>query len=216
MKNKLMEPKFRFPLRLARHLFVAAAIFLWVGPSGAAQPSSVNGGGNGTFNADLDGDGEIDGTHFGFGVVLTPKGVVNGHFTCQMAGNMDFLGLKLMLVEGQASSAFFAPTSVTFSGTADVNFEPGGVFADIPFIVTVTAGGPRSGNATAHPDRSLRRCPRRYDTGRQQLLTASRNCIERSNLHQMTIQARRPLVSPVEVCQPLFFVRPKRLTRLGY
>jgi hypothetical protein len=145
MKNKLMEPKFRFPLRLARHLFVAAAIFLWVGPSGAAQPSSVNGGGNGTFNADLDGDGEIDGTHFGFGVVLTPKGVVNGHFTCQMAGNMDFLGLKLMLVEGQASSAFFAPTSVTFSGTADVNFEPGGVFTDIPFTVIATAGGPGVG-----------------------------------------------------------------------
>jgi hypothetical protein len=145
MKNKLMEPKFRFPLRLARHLVVAAAIFLWVGPSGAAQPSSVNGGGNGTFNADLDGDGEIDGTHFGFGVVLTPKGVVNGHFTCQMAGNMDFLGLKLMLVEGQASSAFFAPTSVTFSGTADVNFEPGGVFTDIPFTVIATAGGPGVG-----------------------------------------------------------------------
>jgi hypothetical protein len=45
------------------------------------------------------------------------------------------------LVEGQASSAFFAPTSVTFSGTADVNFEPGGVFTDIPFTVIATAGG---------------------------------------------------------------------------
>jgi hypothetical protein len=145
MKNKLTEPKVRFLLRLACHFFVAAAIFLWVGLSGAAQPSSVNGGGTGTFNADLDGDGEIDGTHFGFGVVQTPKGVVNGHFTCQMAGNMDFLGLKLMLVEGQTSSAFFAPTSVTFGGTADVNFEPGGVFADVPFTVTVTAGGPGVG-----------------------------------------------------------------------
>jgi len=144
MKNKLTEPKFGFFFRLARHLFVTAAIFLWVGPSGAAQPSSVSGGGNGTFNADLDGDGEIDGTHFGFDVVLTPNGV-NGHFTCQMAGNMDFLGLNLMLVEGQVSSAFFAPTSVTFSGTADVNFEPGGVFADIPFTVIATAGGPGVG-----------------------------------------------------------------------
>ena len=102
----------------------------------------MNGGGTGTFNADLDGDGGIDGTHFGFGVVQTPKGVVNGHFTRQMAGNMDFLGLKLMLVEGQTSSAFFAPTSVTFGGTADVNFEPGRVIADVPFTVTVTAGGP--------------------------------------------------------------------------
>jgi hypothetical protein len=215
MKNRLMESRFRFPLRLARYLFMVVAIFLWVSPSGAAKPATATGGGNGTFNADLDGDGEIDGTHFGFGVVQNAS-AANGHFTCQMAGNMDFLGLNLMLVDGQVSSGSFASTSATFSGTADVNFEPGGVFADIPFIVTVTAGGPRSGNATAHPDRSLRRCPRRYDTGRQQLLTASRNCIERSNLHQMTIQARRPLVSPVEVCQPLFFVRPKRLTRLGY
>ncbi|HEY3601180.1 MAG TPA: hypothetical protein VGK72_04430 [Chthoniobacterales bacterium] len=146
MKNKLTVQRLRFALRCARHLFAAAAIFLWVGPSGAAaQPSSVNGGGNGTFNADLDGDGDIDGTHFGFAVVLTPKGAVNGHFTCQMAGNMDFLGLKLMLVEGQVSSAFFAPTSVTFSGTADVTFEPGGVFTDIPFTVIATAGGPGAG-----------------------------------------------------------------------
>lgn len=144
MKNKLMT-RFGLSARLAHHLLVAATLFFFVGQTGAVQASSVNGGGNGTFNADLDGDGEIDGTHFGFSVVLTPKDVVNGHFTCQMAGNMDFLGLKLMLVDGQVSSAFFAPTSVTFSGTADVNFEPGGVFENIPFTVTVTAGGPGVG-----------------------------------------------------------------------
>jgi hypothetical protein len=145
MKNKLTEPKLRFPLPLARHLFVLAAIFFWVGPSGGAQPATVTGGGTGTFNADLDGDGEIDGTHFGFGIVQNPKGVALGHFTCQMAGNMDFLGLNLMLVDGQVSSAFFAPTSVNFSGIADVNFEPGGVFTDLPFTVSVTAGGPGVG-----------------------------------------------------------------------
>lgn len=145
MKNKLTEQRLRFPRRLARHLILAAAIFLWVGPSGAAQPVTATGGGTGTFNADLDGDGEIDGTHFGFGVVQNAKGVVLGHFTCQMAGNMDFLGLNLMLVEGQVSSGIFAPTSVTFSGTADVTFEPGGVFTDVPFTVTVNAGGPGVG-----------------------------------------------------------------------
>jgi len=69
MKNELTKPKFKPALRLARHLFVAAAIFLWVGPSGAAQPTMVVGGGTGTFNADLDGDGRIDGSHFGFAVV---------------------------------------------------------------------------------------------------------------------------------------------------
>jgi hypothetical protein len=144
MKNRLMESRFRFPLRLARYLFMVVAIFLWVSPSGAAKPATATGGGNGTFNADLDGDGEIDGTHFGFGVVQNAS-AANGHFTCQMAGNMDFLGLNLMLVDGQVSSGSFASTSATFSGTADVNFEPGGVFADIPFIVTVTAGGPGVG-----------------------------------------------------------------------
>jgi len=34
-----------------------------------------------------------------------------------MAGNKDFLGLKLMLVEGRVSCAFFTPASVTFSVT---------------------------------------------------------------------------------------------------
>jgi hypothetical protein len=145
MKNKLTESKFRFSVRLARHLFVAAAIFLWVGPLGAAQPAVVTGGGTGTFNADLDGDGEIDGSHFGFAVIQNPGGVVVGHFMCQMAGNKDFLGLKLMLVEGQVSSAFFGPDSVTFSGTGNVNLANGTVFTDVPFTVTVTAGGPGVG-----------------------------------------------------------------------
>ena len=144
MKNKLTEPKFRFLLRLARHLFGAAAIFLWVGPSGAAQPPMVTGGGTGTFYVDLDGDGEIDGSHFGFAVIQNPAKVV-GHFMCQMAGNKDFLGLKLMLVEGQPSSAFFGPDSVTFNGTGSVNLANGTKFTDVPFTVTVTAGGPGVG-----------------------------------------------------------------------
>jgi hypothetical protein len=105
----------------------------------------VTGGGTGTFNADLDGDGEIDGSHFGFAVIQNPKGVVLGDFMCQMAGNKDFLGLKLMLVEGQVSSAFFAPTSVTFSGTGNVNLADGTVFTGVPFTVTVAAGGPGVG-----------------------------------------------------------------------
>jgi hypothetical protein len=144
MKDKLTEPKFRFPLRLARHLFVAAAIFLWVGPSGAAQPAIVTGGGTGTFNADLDGDGDIDGSHFGFAVIQNSQGVVLGHFMCQMAGNKDFLGLKLMLVEGDVSSAVFAG-SVTFNGAGNVNLADGTVFTNVPFTVTVTAGGPGVG-----------------------------------------------------------------------
>jgi len=128
-----------------RRLFVTAAILFWVGPAGATQPETVTGGGTGTFYADLDGDGEIDGSHFGFAVTRNPNGVVLGHFMCQMAGNRDFLGLKLMLVEGQVSNASFTPASVTFGGTATVNLANGTAFTELPFNVTVTASGPGLG-----------------------------------------------------------------------
>jgi hypothetical protein len=126
-------------------LLVAVAILLCLAPTQAAQPSIVTGGGTGTFNADLDGDGEIDGSHFGFAVVQTQGGSASGHFMCQMAGNRAFLGLKLMMVEGDVSSAFFTPTSVTFSGTGRVNLANGTMFRDVPFTVTVSAGGPGVG-----------------------------------------------------------------------
>jgi hypothetical protein len=132
-------------MRRITWLVVAVAIFLWVRPLGAAQPAMVTGGGTGTFYADLDGDGEIDGSHFGLGVVRNPGGSVHGHFMCQMAGNKDFLGLKLMLVEGRVFGAFFTPASVTFRGTGSVNLANGTVFQGIPFTVTVSAGGPGVG-----------------------------------------------------------------------
>jgi len=144
MKNKLTEPKFRFPRRFALYLFGAAAIFLSVGPLGAAQFHTVIGGSTGTFYADLDGDGDIDGTYFGFAAIQNAGGL-QGNFLCEMAAKFDFLGLDLMLVQGRISRASFAPTSVRFSGTADVTFEPGDVFADVPFTAIVTAGGPRVG-----------------------------------------------------------------------
>jgi len=132
-------------MRRITWLVVAAAIFLWVAQSWAAQPATVTGGGTGTFYADLDGDGDIDGSHFGFAVVKNPGNSVRGHFMCQMAGNKDFLGLKLMLVEGRVSNAFFTPASVTFSGTGSVNLANGTVFRDVPFTVAVSAGGPGVG-----------------------------------------------------------------------
>jgi hypothetical protein len=132
-------------MRRITWLVVIVAIFLWFGPLGAAHPTMVTGGGTGTFYADLDGDGEIDGSHFGFGVVKNPGGSVVGHFMCQMAGNKDFLGLKLMLVEGRASSAFITPASVTFSGIGSVNLANGTVFRGVPFTVAVSAGGPGVG-----------------------------------------------------------------------
>ena len=127
-------------------LIAAAAIVLWVGPTGGAEPSMVTGGGTGTFNTDLDGDGEIDGSHFGFAVIKGAGISARGHFMCQMAGNADFLGLKLMQVDGRISSASFHPDgSVGFSGGGSVNLANGTVFRGVAFTVSVTAGGPGVG-----------------------------------------------------------------------
>src|SRR5947199_2177846 len=116
----------------------------------AAPPSAtsvqVTGGGTTTFGADLDGDGDVDGSHFGFAAVIADDGSAQGHFTCLMAGNADFLGLHLMAVQGPVTSG--APDGRRFTGTATVKvlnaFGPGvqSIFRNIPFVVAVTPGGP--------------------------------------------------------------------------
>ena len=115
----------------------------------AAPPAHtvrVTGGGTTTFGADLDGDGDVDGSHFGFAAVIAGDGSAHGDFTCLMAGNANFLGLRLMAVQGPVTSG--APDGRSFSGTATVKvlnaFGPGvqSIFRDIPFTVAVTPGGP--------------------------------------------------------------------------
>lgn len=125
---------------------ICLALLLWLPVQAAGPDLMVTGGGTGRFNADLDGDGDIDGSHFGLGVIKGPGASARGHFMCQMAGNADFLGLKLMLVEGRVSSASLnADGSVTFSGKGSVNLANGTKFLGIPFVVNVTAGGPGVG-----------------------------------------------------------------------
>jgi hypothetical protein len=126
-------------------LVIAAAFLLWVAPTRAVQPTIVTGGGTGTFAADLDGDGDIDASHFGFAVIQGPRASVRGHFMCQMAGNADFLDLKLMAVEGRVLRAQFSDETVTFSGEGSVNLADGTVFRGMPFEVSVTPGGPGVG-----------------------------------------------------------------------
>jgi len=116
----------------------------------AAAPSAhsvqVTGGGTTTFGADLDGDGDVDGSHFGFTAVIADDGSAQGHFTCLMAGNANFLGLHVMAVQGPVTSG--ALDGRSFRGTATVKvlnaFGPGvqSIFRDIPFVVAVTPGGP--------------------------------------------------------------------------
>jgi hypothetical protein len=125
---------------------MAGAATLWAPAAGARAPLIVNGGGTGTFAADLDGDGDIDGSHFGLGVVFS-GGSVRGHFECLMAGNADILGLPLMAVEGKVTggSADRAAGTAILSGTATVNLGGGVIFRGVPFSVGLTAGGPGAG-----------------------------------------------------------------------
>ena len=111
-----------------------------------ARAVQVTGGGTTTFGADLDGDGDVDGSHFGFAAAIAGDGSARGHFTCLMAGNADFLGLHVMAVQGPVTNG--ALDGHSFSGTATVKvlnaFGPGveSIFRDIPFVVAVTPGGP--------------------------------------------------------------------------
>src|SRR5437879_13682247 len=64
-----------------------------------AHAIQVTGGGTTTFGADLDGDGDIDGSHFGFTAVIAEDGSAKGNFKCLMAGNANFLGLHIIAVQ---------------------------------------------------------------------------------------------------------------------
>jgi hypothetical protein len=113
----------------------------------ADRPVVVSGGGTGTFAADLDGDGDIDGSHFGLGVVFS-GGSMRGHFECQMAGNTDILGLPLMAVEGKVSgeSANLGAGTAMLTGRATVNLANGTKFTNVEYKVQLVAGGPGVGS----------------------------------------------------------------------
>jgi hypothetical protein len=107
----------------------------------------VTGGGQGTFGNDLDADGDIDGSHFGVGASIAGNGTAQGHFECLMAGNADILGLPLMAVEGKVTNGSAnADGSATLSGIASVNLGKATKFNEVPFSVTLTAGGPETGS----------------------------------------------------------------------
>ena len=118
-------------------------------PAVAQGATKVTGGGTGTFGADLDGDGDIDGSQFGMGIVIWEDGSAQGHFECLMAGTSDIFGLPLMAVEGEvASGSDNGDGSATFSGVSTVNLGNGQIFTGVPFEVTVTEGGPGVGTLT--------------------------------------------------------------------
>ncbi len=128
-------------------LMIAAALTAVLPLQAAARaPLMVRGGGTGTFGADIDGDGQIDGSQFGLVVVIMENGAASGHFLCLMAGRSQILGLHLMSVQGPVTGGVLnADGSVMFSGTASVNLGNGAIFQGIPFQVTARPGGPGVG-----------------------------------------------------------------------
>ena len=131
-------------------VLLLAAFSTTIQPALAQGATHVTGGGTATFNADLDGDGQEDGSQFGMGVILHADGSARGHFNCVMGGQSEFLDLALMSVAGKVSSGNINPDgSAVLSGTGAVKvIAPDGnplILTDIPFVVTVTAGGPGVG-----------------------------------------------------------------------
>jgi hypothetical protein len=136
---------------MKRLLVLVALVAIMVLPATQALGQSVvhvTGGGAGTFVQDLDGDGDIDGSRFGIGVVIADGGVTKGHFECLMAGASDILGLPLMAVEAKVTAGSGDPEAGTasFGGVARVNLANGTIFSGVPVQVEVTAG--RAGTAT--------------------------------------------------------------------
>jgi hypothetical protein len=121
------------------------AVLVMVGlislPLQAAGIVHITGGGQGTFGFDLDADGDTDGSHFGMGVDILGGGAAQGHFTCLMAGNKAFLGLHLMLVEGQVdvgtANSSAGTGSFSGSGTLHINNDK----EDVTFVVHILHGG---------------------------------------------------------------------------
>jgi hypothetical protein len=131
-------------LRIVLAVSFAAAL---VAPAATADQSVVvSGGGTGTFAADLDGDGDVDGSHFGVGAIFG-SGTARGHFECLMAGNADILGLPLMAVEGKVTggSADAASGTARLTGIATVNLGSEGAFRGVPYEVRLWAGGAGAG-----------------------------------------------------------------------
>lgn len=126
---------------------LAAITIICTSPAFASAATTIlQGGGTGTFGADLDGDGNVDGSQFGMGVAIQGGGSARGHFLCLMAGRSQILGLSLMSVGGRVTEgALNADGSATFAGVGSVNLGNGETFRAVPFRVTAWPGGPGVG-----------------------------------------------------------------------
>ena len=123
-------------LILSATLLMLAVLF--ASPAVAVGPTVATGGGRGTV------DGTNPFSQFGFVVIRTADGAVQGHFNCLMAGASEFPGFDLMAVRGQITSMVVSGSTATFEGagmfqTGNQGKEPA------TFRVVVTEGGPGVG-----------------------------------------------------------------------
>ena len=126
--------------RLVAALAVLLAVCALVpAASSAAGPVAATGGGRGTV------DGVQAFSDFGFSVMRSSEGAVEGHFNCLMAGSSQFPGFTLMAVRGQVTHATMGGSTASFDGVG--MFLAPGVFdkSAATFHVEVTAGGPGVG-----------------------------------------------------------------------
>jgi hypothetical protein len=87
----------------------------------AQSVAHVTGGGTASFGADLDGDGEIDGSQFGFMVDIKGDGSAEGHLLFAMAGKFDFLR-NMFSIQGPVTEGKVNPDgSVTLRGCGPMN-----------------------------------------------------------------------------------------------
>lgn len=134
---------FLVPVGILALIALVVPVLLGAAP---ARTRVLTGGGQGTYGQDLDGNGTIDGTYFGMGVTIDPRGSVSGHFVCAMWGNTKYLDLTIMGVEGEVTSASIARSgAVTLSGLGSVDLGASGFFANVPFQATIAPGGPSKG-----------------------------------------------------------------------
>ena len=133
---------------MKRSVLLAVAVFTAVVASSSAAElgTLVVGGGEGRLDSDVDGDGDLDGSYFGIGVVQQ-DGESSGYFVYGMWGNTDVMELPLLAIEGQISSSeVIGGSEMLFSGSGTVDLGDGVAIRDLPFDVLVIPSGPDEGS----------------------------------------------------------------------
>ena len=131
---------------IAALLAIAAAIALSATLTRVigAAPTQVTAAGNGVFppGATLNGI-PLQGSTFGFGVVINPDGTADGDFTTVLAGTTLLDQPQTITLEAKVNAgAANGDGSVTFSGSGTLDMGDGTLpTPNVPFTAAVTTSG---------------------------------------------------------------------------